>query len=312
MIEILLECLVFMSIGYGLRHFKPLGFEPEIVRKSIVSLVFVLFLPALVLKSLWSSPPELIQWQIPFSVAIGILVTGYITYFIYKHLTKDKPTLGAVVLAGSMTNAIYQGLPIVSNQLGELGTAIAIQYDFFAQTPILLSLGILLAKKWGHTEHIDANEHWFMTLLKVPALWAALLGLILNQSHIEPITPIFTWLDHLSAPVVPLMLLTIGLGLNLKSLKLKDIPFLMPVIAIKLFMLPLSIIAIGYYLHLSNDVLLGLALEGGMSSIVIAIVISERYHLNTGKYIEIITFTLLLSLLSLPLWQWLLPYIIDF
>jgi predicted permease len=100
------------------------------------------------------------------------------------------------------------------------------------------------------------------------------------------------------------MLLTIGLGLRLESVHWKDIPFLLPVVIIKLFVLSSLLIGIGFALDLPKDILFGLALEGGMSSIVIAIVISERYHLDTAKYIEIITLTLILSLLTLPLWQW--------
>lgn len=52
--------------------------------------------------------------------------------------------------------------------------------------------------------------------------------------------------------------------------------------------------------------MVGLALEAGMSSILIAIVLVERYHLDIKKFIEIVTLTLLLSLGTLPLWQWLL------
>jgi predicted permease len=207
-------------------------------------------------------------------------------------------------LAGSLTNATYQGLPILTDQLGLLGTAIAIQYDFFAQTPLLLTLGILLAKKFGHSTEIP--EHWMKTLIKVPALWAALIGLILNQQHIAPIEPLMTWLNHLSSPVVPLMLISIGLGLRLESLHPKDFPFLAPVVIIKLMIAPIIIITIAQYLQLTEEIIIGLALEAGMSSIIIAIVVCDRYHLDSNKYIEVVTLTLLLSLGSLPLWKWLL------
>ncbi|HQR96654.1 MAG TPA: hypothetical protein PLF09_08670, partial [Thiotrichales bacterium] len=59
-------------------------------------------------------------------------------------------------------------------------------------------------------------------------------------------------------------------------------------------------------LQLTEQQVMGLALEAGMSSILIAIVLVERYHLDVKKFIEIVTLTLLLSLGSLPLWQWLL------
>jgi len=304
MTPILLECLLFFSLGYALKKWAPLGFEAETTRKAIISLIYILLLPALVIKSLWLSPPELIQWKISLSIVITVFITAGLIWLIYRKLTTNTATLGALILAGSLTNATYQGLPILADQLGALGTAIAIQYDFFAQTPLLLTLGILLARKLGHSN--EQPEHWLTTLIKVPALWAALIGLILNQLVVAPIEPIITWLTHLSSPVIPLMLISIGLGLRLDSIHLKDIPFLTPVIFIKLMIAPLIIIIVAQQLNLSEDIIVGLALEAGMSSIVIAIVVCDRYHLNSQKFIEIVTLTLLLSLGTLPLWKWLL------
>lgn len=304
MTPILLECLLFFGLGYVLKYFSPLGFEAEVTRKAIISLIYILLLPALVIKSLWLSPPELIQWKITATVLITVILTATLIWLIYRKLTTNTATLGALILAGSLTNATYQGLPILTDQLGTLGTAIAIQYDFFAQTPLLLTLGILLARKFGHSPEI--LEHWVITLIKVPALWAAAIGLTLNQLTITPVEPIITWLTHLSNPVIPLMLISIGLGLKLESLHFRDFPFLTPVVFIKLMLAPLIIIFIAKQFNLSEDMIIGLALEAGMSSIIIAIVVCERYHLDSKKFIEVVTLTLLLSLGSLPLWKWLL------
>ncbi|MBD3727486.1 MAG: AEC family transporter, partial [Moraxella osloensis] len=125
-----------------LKQTKPLAFDAETVSKAIISLIYLVLLPALVIKSLWNSPAELIQCQISASMIVTIFITAGVIWFIYRHLTDNKAILGSVILAGSLSNATYQGLPILSHQLGELGTAITIQYDFFAQTPLLLTLGI--------------------------------------------------------------------------------------------------------------------------------------------------------------------------
>jgi len=225
-------------------------------------------------------------------------------WFIYRRFNTSNATLGAILLAGSLTNATYQGLPILSDQLGALGTAIAVQYDFFAQTPLLLTLGILMAKTLGH--HEGSPESWYSSLIKVPALWAALIGLYLNQAAVPVSEPFIGWLETLSQPVIPLMLLSIGLGLRLESIRFKDLPFLAPVVIAKLFLLPATMIVVAHGLGLSDEIILGLTLEAAMSSIVIAIIVSDRYHLDSHKFIEIVTITLLLSLFTLPLWKWLL------
>lgn len=306
MTTILIECFLFIGLGYLLKSTKPLNFDAETTRKGIISLIYILLLPALVIKSLWISPPELIQWQISVTVIITVILSASLVWLIYRNFNISNAALGSIILAGSLTNATYQGLPILHNQLGALGTAITIQYDFFAQTPLLLTLGILLAKYFSNKNDTDITEHWFTTLIKVPALWAALIGLIINQTHIAPIEPLITWLTHLSDPVIPLMLITIGLGLKPESIHAKDLPLLAPVVIFKLLIAPLIIIGIGHLFNLDAKVIMGLALEAGMSSILIAIVIVERYHLDANKFIEIVTITLLLSLGSLPLWQWLL------
>lgn len=307
MSAILLECFVLIGLGYLLKKTQPLGFQAETTRKAIISIIYVLLLPALVIKSLWTAPPELIQWKISISIILTVLLTALIVWLVYRKLTDNMAILGSIILAGSLTNATYQGLPILTDQLGLLGTTIAIQYDFFAQTPLLLTAGIFLAKYFGQSQ--TDHEKWWVTLTKVPALWAALIGLILCESHVQPIEPIITWLKHLSDPVIPLMLISIGLGLKPESIHRKDVPFLLPVVAIKLLIAPILIIMIAKEFGLPIDIITGLALEAGMSSILIAIVVCERYHLDTDKFIEVVTLTLFFSLLTLPGWKWLLNYL---
>lgn len=101
MTPILLECLLFFSLGYALKKWAPLGFEAETTRKAIISLIYILLLPALVIKSLWLSPPELIQWKINLSIIITLFITTGLIWLIYRKLTTNTATLGALILAGS-------------------------------------------------------------------------------------------------------------------------------------------------------------------------------------------------------------------
>lgn len=302
---ILLECILFISIGYLLSITKPLNFDAETTRKSIISLVYLVLLPALVIKSLWTTDPDLIQFTISLSVIITILVSMLLIWTIYQFFNLSKATLGTLILAGAFSNATYQGLPILQHQLGDAGTAITIQYDFFAQTPLLLTVGVLIAKYFGTQDNVKTESTLF-TLMKVPALWAALIGLMLNQTQITPTEPFITWLTHLSDPVVPLMLISIGLGLKPQSIHRQDLPILMPVITIKLLIAPFIIILLARLFMLDETIVLGLTLEAAMSTMLIAIVFVERYHLDSRKFVEIVTLTLLLSLGTLPLWQWLI------
>ncbi|MBD3767339.1 MAG: hypothetical protein IE928_05210 [Gammaproteobacteria bacterium] len=59
-----------------LKQTKPLAFDAETVSKAIISLIYLVLLPALVIKSLWNSPAELIQCQISASMIVTIFITA--------------------------------------------------------------------------------------------------------------------------------------------------------------------------------------------------------------------------------------------
>ncbi len=70
---------------------------------------------------------------------------------------------------------------MLEHTFGSWARSIAIQYDLFACTPLLLSVGILLARNYGN--HEETEPVW-QTLLKVPPLWAALAAIGLNLGEV--------------------------------------------------------------------------------------------------------------------------------
>ncbi len=57
---------------------------------------------------------------------------------------------------------------------------------------------------------------------------------------------------------------------------------------------------------LSGEVYSGVVLEAAMPTMLLGVVLSDRYGLDTGLYATIVTATTAASLLSLPLWHGLL------
>ncbi len=278
----------------------------EKVRSNLVTAVYYVFLPALALQLMWATPLNTDSIRVPVVAGIVILMSLLVASLVYAGgrwftgtALQRKKTLGAALLACGFANFTYLGLPVVSQVFGEWAQVVAIQFDMFASTPILFSIGVLMAAYYGSSKE---EPHPLWELLAVPALWAAVLGLsfgVLGWS--QPL-----WLENslqiLSAAVVPLMLLSIGMALRWQAGWILRIPILIPVVLIQLVLMPLMVWGLGSWANMSVDVLHVSIIEGAMPSMVLGLVLCERFKLDVSLYAEAVTLTTLCSLLTLPMW----------
>ena len=165
-----------------------------------------------------------------------------------------------------------------------------------------MTVGILIARLYG-----DSNENGspFVALLKVPPLWAAMAAVILNLSDIPLPVGLEGFLQTLANGVVPLMLIALGMALSWETRQLQRLPLLMPVLAIQLLLMPLLAWGLAATLGLQGELRTAVVLEAAMPSMVLGVVLCDRYGLDTGLYATAVTTSTALSLLTLPLWfQW--------
>ncbi|MDQ6988929.1 MAG: AEC family transporter, partial [Mariprofundaceae bacterium] len=278
----------------------------EKVRSHLVSAVYYIFLPALALQLMWATPMNADSIRVPVVAGIVILTSLLVASLIYAGgrwfvgtPLQRRKTLGAALLACGFGNFTYLGLPVVSQVFGEWAQVVAIQFDMFASTPILFTIGVLMAAYYGSSKE---QPHPVRELISVPALWAALLGLcvgILGWS--QPL-----WLENsleiLSAAVVPLMLLSIGMALRWQAGWVLRVPILIPVVLIQLVLMPWMVWGLGSVANMSVDVLHVAIIEGAMPSMVLGLVLCERFKLDVSLYAEAVTLTTACSLLTLPMW----------
>jgi predicted permease len=191
------------------------------------------------------------------------------------------------------------GLPLLENTFGPWARRIAIQYDLFACTPLLLTVGILLASRYGAA---GRRESPLLVLLKVPALWAAAVAVALNLGGAPLDKGLGGLLQMLAAPVVPLMLMSVGMALRQGLGQWRHLPSALPVPVLQLLVMPLVVWGLALVLGLKGDVLTAVVLEGAMPSMALGVVLCDRYGLNTGVYAAAMTSTTLLSAVTLPLW----------
>lgn len=295
----LIQMALLMACGAGWRFFSPAGLTAEHTRAVLTTVVYYLFLPAMVLEVLWTADIGLKSLEYTalgvFAVISGLIMTWLVTSL----LKFDSPQKGALLLAASFPNVTYLGLPVLEQTFGSWARSVAIQLDFFGAGPVLYTLGIMVSRYYGHAE---GKSPFFLSFLTTPPFCAAIVAVVLNASHIAPPDWLLGALKQLSVAVVPLMLFSLGLALKWQSVRWKNTPYILPVIIIKLLLMPLLLIYFVAYLTMGAQYKAAAILDLAMPSMVLGIVFCDRYRLDSSLYAMAVTVTTLLSLVTLPFW----------
>ena len=304
MFNTLFSMMFLIACGVAWRYFAPGGVGSDKVREVATGLVYNLLLPALILSILWQAPLGISSIKISVLSALGILVSLVIAWLACRSCRMPRGVTGAVILEAAFPNATYLGLPVLVSVFGDWAASIAIQYDLFASTPLLFTLGILLAQHFG--QH-DRGESVGYRLLRIPPLWAAVTAVILNLAGVPNPEALQQTLSLLGQSVIPLMLLVLGMSLRWEVLHIRRLPSVAVVLVIQLLLMPLVVWGGAEILSLKPDLLAPVVLEAAMPSMVIGVVICDRYGLDTGLYAAAVTVSTVLSLATLPMWFGLLP-----
>ncbi len=313
--QVLLQMAALIACGSIWRLLQPGDIDFETVRKSLFNLVYYLLLPALVLQVMWNASIGLDTVRISFVASLGILAGMLLGYLVCRALKANRAITGALMLAAAFPNVTYLGLPVLDATLGHWSRSVAIQYDLFACTPLLLTLGIFVAKRYGAAGEKDSFAHLFATqltslflrnaameILKVPVVWAAIVAVGLNLSSVSAPRVLTDILDLLAAGVVPLMLISLGMSLRWSSLWLDNLQLIMPVVIIQLLLVPLGAWFVAQGAGIENELLMAVVLEAAMPSMVVGLIFCDRFGLDASMYAATVTLSTLLSLFTLPLW----------
>lgn len=290
-----------MICGAAWRIAKPAGLSAEQTRQVLTTVVFYLLLPALILEVLWTADIGWHSFQYTL-LGMGCIAIAILCLWIVGSAFKfENKRMGAIILAAAFPNVTYLGLPVLEQAFGSWARSVVIQMDLFAATPLLFTIGAIIARHYGEKTTEKSESVWFF--FNAPPFWAAAVAVILNLNGI--IAPIWLLglLQKMSAAVVPLMLFSLGLALNWKAVSLRNIPYVMPVVIIKMALMPLIAIGLAGLLPLPSEYRAAAVLDLAMPSMVLGIVFCDRYRLDSSLYAMAVTVTTAISLISLPFWH---------
>ena len=280
-IEVVFPVFCIIGLGYLFARFKKLSLEP------IIEVLLYLTIPALVISSL--SKKKLVMTDlavVSLSALIVILGTGLLAY-IYLRVIKRQDLRG-FYLPVMFMNSGNMSFPLALLAFGPDGLAVAVLY-YVAVSVMVYSLGIYIAKgKGGFTE-----------MFRLPLIYAAGAGIILNLNGITLPEPLVTTFDMLGAATIPLMQISLGYGLY--STKLAY-----PVTSIAG-----TVLRIGGGVAIAWGVITLFGVEGlnqkiillssGMPAAVINFVVSQRYKVNSDLVASTVALSTLVSVITTPL-----------
>ncbi|MDI1291296.1 MAG: AEC family transporter [Methylobacter sp.] len=298
---ILIQMTLIMACGSGWRFAKPAGLSAEHTRQVLTTVVYYMLLPAMVLEVLWSADIGLHSFQYTL-LGVGSIALAMLCIWMIGVLFKfEDRRMGAMILAAAFPNVTYLGLPVLEQTFGGWARSVVIQMDLFATTPLLFTVGALVARHYGEETAEKPRPVWLF--FNAPPFWAAALAVMLNMNGVVAPAWLLGVLQKLSAAVVPLMLFSLGLALSWKAVTVRNIPYIIPVMVIKMALMPLFAMVLIGYLPITGEYRAAAVLDLSMPSMLLGIVFCDRYRLDSSLYAMAVTVTTVISLIALPFWH---------
>jgi predicted permease len=202
-----------------------------------------------------------------------------------------------MVLAASYGNVTYLGLPVITEMLGaEYGYA-AILYDQLASTPLLLTVGVFLAARYGNGPAVSVGASLKRVFL-LPPLWGVAAGLAVRLGGVDVPQLALDTVGLMGRAVIPIMTFTVGLALDFRDVR--RLPVAVPALTIKLLLAPVIAWWTGSLLGIGGKALEAVTIEGAMPVMVLSLVIADEFNLDVPLAATCIAVSTVLLFFTMP------------
>lgn len=292
---------MIIAAGYAWRFFDPAGLDRHRVRHALSVAILHFFLPALAFSLLATTPVDRSFIAVPLTgiaVTLSGLVLGFAAYRFLPWFNRiERPAFGVMILAAAFGNVTYLGLPVITEMLGARYGYVAILYDLLAATPILLTIGVFVAARYGSGESVSIG-YSLKRVLRLPPLWGVIAGMAVNLTGIAVPQVLLDAASLMGKAVIPIMTFTVGLALDFKDLK--RLPIAFPALAIKLAASPVLARLAGARLGLPDPALRAATIEGAMPVMVLSLVIADEFELDVPLAAACITVSTVALFFTMP------------
>ncbi|MFT0211146.1 AEC family transporter [Pseudomonas sp. F1_0610] len=297
-----MDSLLFLAIGLGVITRRFLN-APENMVACVNWWLIHIALPCVVIRLMpaldlahASLYPILAMWV---AFVVGALVLAAIG----RAFNWSRATVCTVILVGGIGNTAFFGYPIVSSYYADQGLAIAVLSDQLGTFIILSTFGLALLAI-GTGQKLTAKS-MFKQVMSFPPMFALIIGLTVNFTY----GPLPAWIDQplskMAATLSPLALFSVGMQIKLKVVREELLPIFVG-IGWKLIFAPLVVVALGYAVGAQTLAIQVTALEAGMSTMIVAVILAQRAGLKGDLAVAILGYSIIASFATLPAIHYLL------
>jgi malate permease and related proteins len=282
LVNIITPTFFAILIGYVIGKFFKINLAP------LVDITIYVAVPALTFVSLLSKDIILLDaakmWAASLFVMIGC---GIAAWIVFKIIRQKHSGLYVPI---AIMNTINIPFPIIYLAYGPEGLAAATLF-YIPNVILVYSVGVF----------IMAGGHWkenMKQMLKMPVLYAALLGLILNLCRVQVPSLVVNSLDFISKMALPLVLIVLGHSLSKARITSFPTTLLASVLRMGLgFALGLAMVyLLGFTGIMKNVVLLEAAMPAAAASAILAV----KFQNEAEQVSSVVFMTTLISLVTIP------------
>lgn len=282
LLNVILPTFIVILIGYLLGKIKKLDMA------AVVEIVFYVGLPALAFTSVIDKTIVLLDAAKIWASAIMIMSgCGLTAWFVFK-LTKQKHS--GLYLPIIIMNTVNIPFPIIYLTYGAEGLFAATLF-YIPNLLSLYSVGIYLV----------SGRHWkdgLKEVVRVPALYGVIIGLVVNFSHITVPQLVVKPLSVIGSMVIPLVLLI--LGYNLSTVKLRSLSTTLLASFLRVGAgLAFGFLAVHLF-HLTGILRAVVILDSAMPAAANAAMLATRYNNESELVSSVVFVTTIASLVIIP------------
>jgi predicted permease len=197
--KLLSKIFIFAFIDYLIGKMRK-GFIRPLIAVVIDGSLY-LFIPFFFLLSMWESSADFLITKKVVIIGISIVIACGLMAYLFSILYRVE--FRQICLPIMFMNTIYLGIPINTLFFGSEGMTYAVIYSL-TQGFLSFTLGIYI---------VSRKEH-FLQVIKMPLIYAALVGVVLNQGKVGVPVILLNISQGLKNVVLPTMVGLVGYQLN--------------------------------------------------------------------------------------------------
>jgi len=288
--------MVCLLLGMAVAH---LAHPPSGLARSLNWWVLNIALPATVLAIIPTLQFSTSLWFLAASLWLTFICAWLLFHRLGVYCNWSRDTIGALVLVAGLGNTSFVGFPLIEALRGKEAltyAAIADQLGTFMAISIGGTLVVAVYTGGQTSARIITRK-----VLSFPPFIALMVAVLVSLTPGWP-GLINDLLNRIGNTLAPLALFSVGLQLQLKSIK-HETQTLLAGLSWKLGIAPLLVLSCGWLLHIEPPILTVTLLEAAMAPMISAAILAEQHNLNPPLANMMVGLGILLSFITVPLWN---------